>query len=37
MPIGFQMALNGYAMTMKSWNSLKPDQQIFETIAFTSS
>jgi TRAP-type transport system periplasmic protein len=27
LPLGFQMALNGYAMTMKSWNALKPDQQ----------
>ncbi|HSH90302.1 MAG TPA: TRAP transporter substrate-binding protein [Ramlibacter sp.] len=27
LPIGFQMALNGYAMTMKSWSALKPDQQ----------
>jgi TRAP-type C4-dicarboxylate transport system substrate-binding protein len=27
LPIGFQMALNGYGMTMKSWNALKPDQQ----------
>src|SRR5215204_1291922 len=28
LPLGFQMALNGYAMTMKSWSSLKPDQQV---------
>ncbi len=27
MPIGFQMALNGYAISMKAWNQLKPDQQ----------
>jgi len=27
MAIGFQMALNGYGMTMKSWNALTPDQQ----------
>jgi TRAP-type transport system periplasmic protein len=27
LPIGFQMALNGYGMTMKAWNQLKPDQQ----------
>ena len=27
MPIAFQMALNGYAISLKSWNSLKPDQQ----------
>ncbi len=27
LPIGFQMALNGYGMTMKSWNALKPEQQ----------
>jgi len=27
LPIGFQMALNGYGMTLKAWNQLKPDQQ----------
>jgi TRAP-type C4-dicarboxylate transport system substrate-binding protein len=27
LPLGFQMALNGYAMSLKSWNQLKPDQQ----------
>jgi TRAP-type C4-dicarboxylate transport system substrate-binding protein len=27
LPIGFQMALNGYAMTMKAWTQLKPSQQ----------
>jgi hypothetical protein len=27
LPLGFQMALNGYAISMKAWNSLKPDQQ----------
>lgn len=26
-PIGFQMALNGYAITLKAWNRLKPDEQ----------
>jgi TRAP-type C4-dicarboxylate transport system substrate-binding protein len=34
MPIGFQMALNGYAMTMKSWSALKPDQQAKLKAAF---
>ncbi|BEP46545.1 MULTISPECIES: TRAP transporter substrate-binding protein [Variovorax] len=32
--IGFQMALNGYGMTMKSWNALKPDQQAKLKAAF---
>jgi TRAP-type C4-dicarboxylate transport system substrate-binding protein len=27
MPIAFQMALNGYAITLQAWNKLKPDQQ----------
>ncbi len=27
LPLGFQMALNGYAISMKAWNQLKPDQQ----------
>ena len=27
MPIAFQVALNAYAVTLKSWNQLKPDQQ----------
>ena len=26
LPLGFQMALNGYAITMKAWNQLKNDQ-----------
>jgi TRAP-type C4-dicarboxylate transport system substrate-binding protein len=34
LPLGFQMALNGYAMTLKSWNSLKPDQQVKLQAAF---
>ncbi|HSV57497.1 MAG TPA: TRAP transporter substrate-binding protein [Variovorax sp.] len=34
LPIGFQMALNGYAMTMKSWTQLKPDQQAKLQAAF---
>lgn len=34
LPIGFQMALNGYAITLKSWNSLKPDQQAKLKAAF---
>lgn len=28
LPLGFQMALNGYAISMKAWNQLKPDQQV---------
>jgi TRAP-type C4-dicarboxylate transport system substrate-binding protein len=32
--LGFQMALNGYAMTMKSWSALKPDQQAKVAAAF---
>ena len=32
--LGFQMALNGYAMTMKAWNALKPDQQTKVAAAF---
>ena len=27
LPIGVQIALNGYAITMPAWNKLKPDQQ----------
>lgn len=33
-PLGFQMALNGYAITMKAWNRLKPDQQAKLAAAF---
>jgi len=36
MPIGFQMALNGYAISLKAWNSLKPDQQAKLKTAFES-
>lgn len=32
--LGFQMALNGYAMTMKAWNALKPDQKVKMQAAF---
>jgi TRAP-type transport system periplasmic protein len=32
--LGFQMALNGYAMTMKAWSALKPDQQAKVAAAF---
>lgn len=32
--LGFQMALNGYAMTMKAWNQLKPDQKVKMQAAF---
>ncbi len=34
LPLGFQMALNGYAITMKAWNQLKPDQQARLKAAF---
>jgi TRAP-type C4-dicarboxylate transport system substrate-binding protein len=34
-PLGFQMALNGYAVTLKAWNKLKPDQQVKMAAAFT--
>ena len=34
-PLGFQMALNGYAITLKAWNQLKPDQQTKLQAAFT--
>ncbi len=27
LPIGMQMALNGYAITLDAWRKLKPDQQ----------
>jgi TRAP-type C4-dicarboxylate transport system substrate-binding protein len=34
MPIAFQMALNGYAITLSTWNKLKPDQQATLKAAF---
>jgi TRAP-type C4-dicarboxylate transport system substrate-binding protein len=34
LPIGFQMALNGYAISLKSWNQLKPEQQAKLKTAF---
>jgi TRAP-type C4-dicarboxylate transport system substrate-binding protein len=34
LPVGFQMALNGYAISLKAWNSLKPDQQAKLKTAF---
>jgi TRAP-type C4-dicarboxylate transport system substrate-binding protein len=34
LPLGFQLALNGYAMTLKAWNQLKPDQQAKLKAAF---
>ncbi len=34
LPLGFQMALNGYAISLKTWNSLKPDQQVKLQAAF---
>lgn len=33
--LGFQMALNGYAMTMTAWNKLTPDQKTKMQTAFT--
>lgn len=33
-PLGFQMALNGYAITLKAWNRLKPDEQKKMAAAF---
>lgn len=34
LPLGFQMALNGYAITLKAWNRLKPEQQVKLQAAF---
>jgi len=34
MAIGFQMALNGYGMTLKSWKALSPEQQTKLKAAF---
>ncbi|HEV8690716.1 MAG TPA: TRAP transporter substrate-binding protein [Ideonella sp.] len=34
LPLAFQMALNGYAISMKAWNQLKPDQQVKLKAAF---
>ncbi|MCW5635308.1 MAG: TRAP transporter substrate-binding protein [Rubrivivax sp.] len=34
LPLAFQMALNGYAITLKAWNQLKPDQQARLKAAF---
>lgn len=34
LPLGFQMALNGYAITLKAWKQLKPDQQVKLQAAF---
>jgi TRAP-type C4-dicarboxylate transport system substrate-binding protein len=34
LPLGFQMALNGYAISLKAWNRLKPDQQTKLQAAF---
>lgn len=34
LPLGFQMALNGYGISMKAWKSLKPDQQAKLQAAF---
>ncbi len=32
--LGFQMALNGYAISMKAWNKLKPDEKVKMAAAF---
>jgi hypothetical protein len=34
LPIGFQIALNAYTITLKAWNQLKPDQQAKLKAAF---
>ena len=34
LPLGFQMALNGYVITLKAWTELKPDQQTKLKAAF---
>jgi TRAP-type transport system periplasmic protein len=34
LPLGFQMALNGYAMSMKAWTSLTPAMQVKLKAAF---
>lgn len=34
LPIAFQMALNGYGISLKAWNRLKPDQQAKLKAAF---
>ncbi len=34
LPIGMQIALNGYGITLSSWNRLKPDQQAKLQAAF---
>lgn len=34
LPLGFQLALNGYAISMKAWSQLKPDQQAKLKAAF---
>ncbi|WP_395059164.1 TRAP transporter substrate-binding protein [Polaromonas sp.] len=34
LPLGFQLALNGYAISLKAWNQLSPDQQVKLKSAF---
>lgn len=34
LPLGFQMALNGYGINLKAWNKLTPDQQVTLQSAF---
>jgi TRAP-type C4-dicarboxylate transport system substrate-binding protein len=36
LPLGFQMAMNGYAINLKTWNAMKPDQQTKLKAAFDS-
>ena len=33
-PLGFQMALNGYAVSLNAWKKLQPDQQVKMQAAF---
>jgi TRAP-type C4-dicarboxylate transport system substrate-binding protein len=35
LPLGFQLALNGYAITMKAWMALGPEKQVKMQAAFT--
>jgi TRAP-type C4-dicarboxylate transport system substrate-binding protein len=36
MPIGFQLAMNGYGMTLRSWNKLTPEQKKVVSAEFKS-
>lgn len=35
LPLGFQMSMNGYAISLKTWNRMTPDQQVKLQAAFT--